>query len=301
MYKRAKRFNLTPIAAAAALAFSASGCSADRAEMQQAKSNTDGGSDTWNEARLWTTYALNSHLSAFDLDADVEDGVATLKGEVRTEVEKDLAAEIAEGIAGINEVDNQIRVNPNAEVAAKDGSRDERRSFGTTVSDASIAAAVKSQLLWNENTSGLQIDVDVMRGEVTLSGKADSEASKELAGRIAETTDDVRAVENRLKVDTSLAKNRSDIEADAEELGDEVETAANDAGEAVNDAWITTKVKSALLWNSNVPGSRIDVDAEDGVVTLEGKVDSEAQEELAVRIADDIKGVREVRSKLQVS
>ena len=68
-----------------------------------------------------------------------------------------------------------------------------------------------------------------------------------------------------------------------------------------SDAWISTKVKSALLWNSNVPGNRIDVDAESGVVTLTGEVDSESQKELARRIADDIQGVREVRDQLRVS
>ena len=287
MNQRAKRHSLTPVAAAAALAFTATGCTGE-AETRHAKEGTaNNTSDTWNEARLWTTYALNSHLSAFDIDVDVDDGTAVLSGVVRTSVEKDLAAEIAEGVAGVNEVDNRITVDPEAEVRTAGKSNDDRRSFGTTVSDASIAAAVKSQLLWNENTSGLRIDVDVVRGEVTLKGTADSEASKELAGRIAETTDDVRAVENRLQVDSELAAKD----------GDE----ARKPTEVASDAWISTKVKSALLWNSNVPGSRIDVDAEAGVVTLSGEVDSDSQKELARRIADDIQGVREVRDQLRVS
>lgn len=287
MNQRAKRHSLTPVAAAAALAFTATGCTGD-AETRHAKDGTaNNTSDTWNEARLWTTYALNSHLSAFDIDVEVDDGAAVLTGVVRTSVEKDLAAEIAEGVAGVNEVDNRITVDPEAEVRTASKADDERRSFGTTVSDASIAAAVKSQLLWNENTSGLRIDVDVVRGEVTLQGTADSEASKELAGRIAETTDDVRRVDNRLRVDSELAAKE----------GDESRKPA----EVASDAWISTKVKSALLWNSNVPGSRIDVDAESGVVTLSGEVDSDSQKELARRIADDIQGVREVRDQLRVS
>lgn len=292
MNQRAKRHSLTPVAAAAALAFSASGCTGD-AESRHAKEGTAQTSDTWNEARLWTTYALNSHLSAFDIDVEVEDGVATLSGVVRTGVEKDLAAEIAEGIAGVNQVENRITVDPDADVQTAAKSADDRRSFGTTVSDASIAAAVKSQLLWNENTSGLRIDVDVVRGEVTLNGHADSDASKELAGRIAETTDDVRRVDNRLKVDAELAGK------DASDARDGTE--GREPTEVASDAWISTKVKSALLWNSNVPGNRIDVDAKSGVVTLTGEVDSDSQKELARRIADDIQGVREVRDQLRVS
>ena len=46
------------------------------------------------------------------------------------------------------------------------------------------------------------------------------------------------------------------------------------------DGWITTKVKSTLLYSSNVDGSDIKVDTKNGVVTLSGKVDTGAERAL---------------------
>src|SRR5690554_5259006 len=61
------------------------------------------------EGSVWTAFALNRHLSPFSIDVEVENGVAILTGEVESEVERDLAAQVALGVEGINEVDNQDR------------------------------------------------------------------------------------------------------------------------------------------------------------------------------------------------
>lgn len=78
-------------------------------------------------------------------------------------------------------------------------------------------------------------------------------------------------------------------------------TPATEAGEAVSDTWITTKVKADLLATSDVPGSDIKVDTKDGVVTLTGSVKSQAEADKAVSVAGLIKGVKRVDSQLAVS
>ncbi|MEZ0471060.1 BON domain-containing protein [Luteimonas salinilitoris] len=67
-----------------------------------------------------------------------------------------------------------------------------------------------------------------------------------------------------------------------------------DSEQPVDDTWITTKVKSSLLADTDVAGLEIDVETVNGVVTLSGSVDDEAQIEEARRIAADIDGVAEV-------
>ncbi len=49
-----------------------------------------------------------------------------------------------------------------------------------------------------------------------------------------------------------------------------MEHKAEQAGEAVSDTWITTKVKSALLAGDATPGMDIEVETKDGVVSLSG-------------------------------
>ena len=66
------------------------------------------------------------------------------------------------------------------------------------------------------------------------------------------------------------------------------------------DAWITTKVKMALLTDDTVDGLDIDVDSFDGRVTLHGKVDSAVEKAEAETLARQITGVADVRNLLAV-
>jgi osmotically-inducible protein OsmY len=72
------------------------------------------------------------------------------------------------------------------------------------------------------------------------------------------------------------------------------------AGETIDDATVTTRVKTALLNDPDVGGLRIDVDTFKGVVTLSGGVKSPAERDKAIAIAKRIGGVKDVKSTLQV-
>lgn len=71
-------------------------------------------------------------------------------------------------------------------------------------------------------------------------------------------------------------------------------------GETIDDATITTRVKTALLNDPDIGGLRIDVDTFKGVVTLSGAVKSAAERDKAVAIARRIGGVTDVKSTLQI-
>ena len=71
-------------------------------------------------------------------------------------------------------------------------------------------------------------------------------------------------------------------------------------GETIDDAAITTRVKTALLNDPQVGGLRIDVDTFKGVVTLSGSVKTKEEEAKAIALARKIGGVSDVKSTLQV-
>jgi osmotically-inducible protein OsmY len=71
-------------------------------------------------------------------------------------------------------------------------------------------------------------------------------------------------------------------------------------GETIDDATITTRVKTSLLNDPDVGGLRIDVDTFKGVVTLSGRVKTKEEEAKAVALARKIGGVTDVKSTLQV-
>ena len=72
------------------------------------------------------------------------------------------------------------------------------------------------------------------------------------------------------------------------------------AGAATPDAWITTKIKLALLTTEGVSGTAIKVDTVAGQVTLYGRVHSAEEKVKAETIARKVEGVQGVRNLLQV-
>ena len=74
----------------------------------------------------------------------------------------------------------------------------------------------------------------------------------------------------------------------------------DDTGAVVSDTWITTKVKSDLAVEKDVDATDIGVHTYDGVVTLSGDVDSQAEADKAIHVARDIKGVKSVVNKMNV-
>ena len=67
-----------------------------------------------------------------------------------------------------------------------------------------------------------------------------------------------------------------------------------DSDQPVEDIWITTKVKSSLLADSDVAGLDVEVETVNGEVRLSGDVDSQAQIDRAIEIAREIEGVTNV-------
>lgn len=71
-------------------------------------------------------------------------------------------------------------------------------------------------------------------------------------------------------------------------------------GETIDDATITTRVKTSFINDPDIGGLRIDVDTFRGVVTLSGRVKSKDEEQKAIALARQIRGVSDVKSVLQI-
>lgn len=158
--------------------------------------------DAWLTGKVETVFLLNGHLNNFAIDTNVEDGVVHLSGTVESDIDRDLAVQLAKGVDGVVEVREELVVDAEMEPVEHDPVADEDdRSFGTFVDDATTTAAVKSKLVGNGNIKGLQIDVDTRGDIVTLSGSVETDEQKSLAEELARNTGDVSDVRNNLVVD----------------------------------------------------------------------------------------------------
>jgi hyperosmotically inducible protein len=131
-------------------------------------------------------------VKAYQIDVDTKEGVVTLSGTVTNPAAKARAVELARGTDGVRNVVDNIAVASQTVTPPPDDR--------SVIGDAAITAAVKTKLLADTRVSGLAIDVDTKDGVVTLSGTVKSAAQKSAALEIARGTDNVKTVQDQLKV-----------------------------------------------------------------------------------------------------
>ena len=195
----------------------------------------------------------------------VDDGVVTLTGTVDDSSNKDLAEDTVRNLPGVVKVDDQIQV-------------DEKYAAH---SDGWIAFKIKSTLLVRANVSASDTQVDVHNGVVTLTGRAQNQAQKELTTEYAKSVDDVKKVDNEMTVVTPPADQES-------------------MSENMDDASITTQVKMALLSHRSTSAVKTKVQTKNGVVTLSGEAANDAEKSLDTKLAEQVKGVRSVVNDIEV-
>lgn len=196
-------------------------------------------SDAAIENDLVTALANNPATDAFEINTGVNNGNVTLSGTVGSWQEKELCREIAEGVNGVTEVTNNIKINYNA--------------FRT---DNDIKADITSRLKWDIYVNQQFIQVAVNDGIVSLSGTVASAAEKEWAYDDA-WVNGVKSVNvDKLKVqwweNSSPESNRYNI--------------------ILRDKEIKAALEQAFILDPRVISDRIHIDVNNGVVTLRGTV-----------------------------
>jgi hyperosmotically inducible periplasmic protein len=103
------------------------------------------------------------------------------------------------------------------------------------------------------------------------------------------------------------AQNREKVQDKVETTKDKMPTSEERAknrekvSSTASNATLTTKVKSALASDVGMKTmTNIDVDSNNGVVTLKGKVDSADAKKKAADIAKKVDGVKSVKNELKV-
>lgn len=72
------------------------------------------------------------------------------------------------------------------------------------------------------------------------------------------------------------------------------------SADVVDDATITQNVKQALSRNAYVSKQKVEVDTQDGIVTLSGKVNDQQHTSAIIRVASRVKGVKKVNNQIQM-
>lgn len=142
--------------------------------------------------------------------------------------------------------------------------------------DSAISAKIDESLEASTTVKARQVNIQTREAVVYLTGVVDSEDSRREAGRIAWRTAGVDGVVNDLTVGERTV------------------------GDWVDDTLISSRLKAQLIADTDVRASDIDVSSSQGVVTLIGRVRTNAMKQDAERIARGINGVTDVHNELVV-
>nr|WP_314876594.1 BON domain-containing protein [uncultured Pseudomonas sp.] len=146
------------------------------------------------------------------------------------------------------------------------------RTIGSKIDDSLIETKVSVNIAKAnpDLDKGSHIVVSSYNGVVLLAGQTPRADLKSLAEQTAGQVQRVKKVHNEIQVmqpSSILARN--------------------------NDAWLTTKIKTQMLGDANVPGSRIKVITENGIVYLLGLV-TQAEANAATSVVQGVSGVQKI-------
>ena len=224
--------------------------------------------DTQIESSAKNLYVFKTFLKGDDVTIQSKDGVVSLTGTVSNEPRKILAQEAIMGLPDVKSVNNELKIKGDAPVEKSDGW---------------LAVNVKSVLLVHRSVSGLNTEVNVKDGIVTLRGEADNQAQKQLTGEYAEDVDGVKEVKNEMTVADAPKKEKETI------------------GEKIDDASITAQIKFSLLFHRSTRVLKTQIKTQDGVVTVSGMAKNAAEKDLVTKRVNDINGVTKVDNQMTIA
>lgn len=138
--------------------------------------------------------------------------------------------------------------------------------------DDRIESSAKKSYVFKTYLKEDDIKIESQNGAVTLTGTVSGEYHKSLAQETVASLPGVKSVDNRLEIN-------------------------GDRPAEMSDAWLTSKVKTTLLFHRNV-SSLTEVSTKDGVVTLQGEATSQAEKDLTTEYAKDVDGVKDVKNEM---
>jgi hyperosmotically inducible periplasmic protein len=142
--------------------------------------------------------------------------------------------------------------------------------------DSRIESSAANSYVFKNYLKDDSIKTDSKDGVVTLTGTVADASHKSMAENTVASLPGVVSVNNQLVVSSGQPAEHS-------------------------DAWITMKVKTALLFHRNVSATGTTVYTKDGVVNLQGEASSMAQKELTTEYARDIDNVKSVHNEMTVA
>ncbi|MEZ4573801.1 MAG: BON domain-containing protein [Vampirovibrionales bacterium] len=155
--------------------------------------------DSATETRIKVRIADEDLMDNTDLEVDVDDGVAIIKGAVNTDAQRRKALDIARNTKHVVRVVDQIVVTGARQQYDKRDSNYLER-FGHGLDDGQLANRIRLKLRTEGLSNAGDIDVKVNDNVAVLTGHVEKTEDAQRAGQVARSFKHVRNVINRIEV-----------------------------------------------------------------------------------------------------
>lgn len=151
--------------------------------------------DETTSASVRARILYNKDFAGLRIGVRTVNGIVTLSGVVDSAIQRDDIGKITFDTRGVEKVVNNLTVRSKELMKTPE-------AIGRDVSDEWIEKRVESAILFNRHMSIRQIDVEVNDGACILTGMADTQQEKDLAGEVAASIQGVASVINDLRIRT---------------------------------------------------------------------------------------------------
>jgi len=146
----------------------------------------------------------------------------------------------------------------------------------------------------------LDVDADADRNAVTLSGDVPTQGLRTRAVDAAKSAHAGLVITDKIDVEPGMVERAVFDDDMAREARARASSRSESVGDSLEDAWIHAKIRSKLLAEGEFPGGSLNVDVNNGVVTLRGSVSTSADKAKAEQLAKATDGVKSVRNRLVI-
>lgn len=232
-----------------------------------------------------------------DVHIDTNDGIVTLYGKVPTAEQRTVAEKSVMDVKGVRSVRNLLQVVTDADAKRVERSDKEIKDYTEKM--------LKEDVALKDSKIGVK---SVDKGIVLLNGKAASVSDHLRAVAMVDAVPGVRKVATEVQAPDAFVDNerpvfnqkRAEAKAEAKEAKADAKVKSAEARSSLDNMRIASAVKMRLWTTSNVPSTEINVDADNGMVTLFGMVPTAESKTLAEAEAAKVDGVTKVENQLQV-
>lgn len=242
-------------------------------------------------SKIKSAISQTKRLHGYGIGVECREGQVTLTGEVPTEIDKDLAANLARETAGVKNVTNQIRIAPEATPQPGDTVT---QDLAINVDDLELQANLHERLQAVPELKAQRIVIKVQNRAVTLTGSVATEAQKDRIEQILRNYPKVASINNQLRIGSIALPSASPAAASPPTtLATAKTTAASEQDRSVQQA-ITAALNANRADFAEVNAVKVIV--QNGEATLSGTIPTRAERALAERLAKDVAGVKNVKN-----